>query len=134
VSDHSSTRARDEQHFSLLDIAAMDERVPGGEESDGESSSLGHGELRRLANEQRLRHDHLGCDGVAARHPRDHGVAHAETAHTRPDLAHQAGGLGPNGERQLRPVLVAALQHQQIKIVERRRVHLHAHLAVLERD
>mmetsp|Transcript_41830 Transcript_41830/g.116536 ORF Transcript_41830/g.116536 Transcript_41830/m.116536 type:complete len:372 (+) Transcript_41830:77-1192(+) len=128
---HAASSACHQQPLAGLELAALCEGVVSGSVPHVKSCALAECETRRQREAHALGQHHLL--GSAAPHGREEDpVAGAQALRPRAGLDDHAGALGAHHERQLRLVLVLVLQHQQLREIQRCRVHLNSHLAALQ--
>ena len=118
----------DEQGLAAPQPGAMDEAAPGRLVRQAEDRALleGH-EVGQGVDVALIHRHHFGV--TAPRHRREHALAQADLGHPGADPAHDPGDFAPGTERQLGPVLVLALDDQDVGEVAADRADLDDDLA-----
>ena len=116
---HAARGAVHQQHFTLLEPGAMDQRMVGGLGTDAKSGPLGVGpSCRRPHQVAGGRHAHIFGEG-AGPHAEDHAIARPPDLDLGADGRDGAGPFHARHEGQLRLVLVAGGEHEHVGEVDR---------------
>ena len=125
----SARRAEDQHRLAGLQAPAILKSVQGRTVGDWDRGGGFIGNAIRQRDHRSGRRNHFLAAAIIA-DVCQHALANTEALNARPDGGNRARNLAAGRERQLRPVLVLAVQHERVEKVERNGRYADRHLAL----